>query len=301
MKKYLLIAKQYDNTDRGAHTSAKRLANEFPDFLDYKTDKECNGVLDKLNSEYRRIIFVTQSPAMYCFKATFVGVRKLNYVYFIRGEFHPSLFRNTATNGFYYAYENPDIDSYIPFMYDFQVNSIPKTENIPVVGFYVRPVIVPDSFRYAVEFAKNVETKIKLMILGDCKYVFDKYPNVVEYEQTFDNRYFFSNITHYIYPKSAWFHDPFPNSLLEAVHCNKQIILPAIEGRNHKDGIDDIAETINYHKEFNLDKEFDNTNCPLRIQNFRQFYLNLFDNNFEYRLKRSKYTFFNDWLEKEIL
>lgn len=301
MKKYLLIARQYDNTDRGAHTSSKRLVEEFPNFLEYKTDKECINKLDQLNSEYRRLIFVTQSPAMYCFNATFVGVRELNYIYFIRKEFHPIMFNNAASNGFYYAYDDANIEHYIPFIYNFQVEKTSKIENIPVVGFYIRPVIVPDSFRYAIEFAKNVKNKIKLMVLGDCKYNFDKFPNIVDFEQTYDNHYFFSKISHYIYPKSAWFQDPFPNSLLEAVQCNKQIILPSISGRKHRDGIDDIAEIINYHKEFNPDKEFDNNSCVLNIKYFKKFYHKLFSNNFECKLDRNKYTCFSDWLQKEIL
>jgi hypothetical protein len=265
MRKYLLITRKYGEARRGAYTSSKRLVNYFPNYLDHKLDFECVGNLGQLNEEYRRLIFVTQAPKMYCFNSNFVSLMNLNYIYFIRNEFHPKMYHNPTSNGFYYAYYNLDIENYVPFMFDFQVEPISKTEKIPVVGFYIRPLLVPDSFRYAVEFARDLKIKIKLMVLGDCNYPFGNFPNVVDFEQTFDNRYFFKNITHYIYPKSAWFQDPFPNSLLEAVHCNKQIIIPEISNRKHFDGIDDISEVINYHKKFDPDKELNNKDFPLKI------------------------------------
>lgn len=285
---------------RGAYTTAKRLANYFPGYLDHKTDLEVGDKLRQFNEEYRRLVFVTQSPKMYRFDSNFLSIRDLNYIYFIRHEFHPSMFQNSTTNGFYYSMQYQNIENYVPFLFDFQVESVSKTEDIPVVGFYIRPLLVPDSYEYAIHFSKNVDIKIKLMILGDCKFDFSQYPNIVDYEQTYDNIHFFKNITHYIYPKSAWFQDPFPNSLLEAVHCNKQIIIPTIKDRIHKDGIDDITEVINYHTRFNPDISLDNRHCVLKIQNFEKFYLKLFENNFENKLDRSKYNCFSDWIEETL-
>lgn len=301
MKKYLLIAHNYTNTRRGAHTTAKRLAKEFSEYLEYKPDYECIDKLDQFNEEYKKLIFVTQAPKMYLFKANFLNLRELNYSYFIRGENNPKVYKNSITNGFYYNYMYPDIESYVPFIFDFPVPIQSKVDDLPVVGFYIRPILVPDVLDYAVYFCKTVNTKIRLYILGDCHYNFAKFDNIVSCKQTYNNVDFFSNITHYIYPKSAWFQDPFPNSLLEAVQCNKQIIIPDISNRKHLDGIDDISEVINYHKELNIDRELDNTNCPLRLKNFENFYLNIFNNDFKNRLDRNKYTCFSEWLEKEIL
>jgi hypothetical protein len=301
MKKYLLIAHKYTNTRRGAHTTAKRLAKKFPDYLDYKTDYECVDKLDQFNEEYRKLIFVTQAPKMYLFKANFVNLRNLNYSYFIRGENNPKVYNNSMTNGFYYNHMYPNIEFYVPFIFDFKVPIQSKLDNLPTVGFYIRPVLVPDVLDYVVHFVKNVKTKIRLYILGDCDYNFAKFDNIISYKKTYDNIDFFSNITHYIYPKSAWFQDPFPNSLLEAVQCNKQIVLPNIIGRNHKDGIDDIAEIINYQFHFDPNITVDNSQNPLIFSNFKKFYLTLFENNFEYRLDRQKYKSFRMWLENEIL
>lgn len=301
MKRYLLISHRYPKLRRGAHTTARRLAREFPEYLDYKTDEECIGKLDQFNEQYRKLIFVTQAPRMYQLKANFLNLRNLNYSYFIRGENNPSVYKNPTTNGFYYGYMYSDIEFYVPFIFDFQVKNASKVDNLPVVGFYIRPFLVPDALDYAVNFAKNVQHEIRLYILGECDHNFSKYKNIISYNQTLDNKEFFSKITHYIYPKSAWFKDPFPNTLLEAVQCNKQICLPTIIGRNHKDGIDDISEVIKYHIHFNQDTVLDNSSNVLTLSNFRNFYLALFDNDFKYVLDKEKYKSFSSWLTKEIL
>lgn len=301
MKKYLLISHEYPKTRRGAFTTARRLTENFPEYLDHKTDQDCVGKLIYLNDKYKKLIFITQAPRMYLFKANFLNLKDLNYSYFIRGECHPKLYKNPTTNGFHYYHMYSDIEFYVPFIFDFPVPKFSKIDNLPVVGFYIRPVLVPDVLDYAINFARTIRTKIRLYILGDCDYKFDKYPNIVSCNQTYDNKEFFSNITHYVYPKSAWFQDPFPNTLLEAVQCNKQISLPNIIGRKHRDGIDDISEVINYQFEFYPGELIDNVSNPLRFKNFKNFYINLFENNFEYRFDRQKYKSFGKWLEKEIL
>lgn len=300
MKKYLLISHEYSKTRRGAYTTSKRLARSFPEYLDHKVDKDCIGKLEQFNEEYKKLIFVTQAPRMYEFKANFISLRHLNYSYFIRGEFHPKLYKNTISNGFHYYRMYSDINFYVPFIFDFPMQVFSKIDNLPVVGFYIRPVLVPDVLDYAINFARTVRTKIRLYILGECDHRFDKYDNVVSCNQTYDNKEFFSNITHYIYPKSVWFEDPFPNTLLEAVQCNKQICLPKIGRRKHKDGIDDISEVINYQYEFNPGILVDNISNPLTFSNFRKFYLRLFENNFEYEFDRQKYKSFSDWIEYEL-
>ena len=77
------------------------------------------------------------------------------------------------------------------------------------------------------------------------------------------------------------FFETFPQTLLEAISCNKQIIIPNVS-RTFTDGIDDIKQCINYHININ-DKFLCNKNTILNHNNFHNFYLRLFNNNFYYQ------------------
>ena len=128
-----------------------------------------------------------------------------------------------------------------------------------------------------------------------------KFNQVINHYHTYDNVKFFSNITHYIYQKSVIFQDPLPHSLIEAIQNNIQIIVPHIQGRSIKDGIDDIIEISKYHDCYNEDLYLDNSDTIYRSSVFKKFYMQLFENDFNHFLDRQKYKTFNEWLEGEVL
>ena len=137
--------------------------------------------------------------------------------------------------------------------------------------------------------------------MGDPAPEFMRIKNVKSYKHTFDNIEFFKNISHYVYPASRVFQDPFPHNILEAVQSGKQIIIPELPHRNHVDGIDDIKECIKWHKTFDENTHYDNSKCILNANAFRNFYLRLFENNFEHRFDKDKYKHFSDWIEHEVI
>lgn len=297
MKKYLLIAHKYINLKRGAHTTSIRLANAFPEYLDYKVDFAAQN-LENLNNQYKRLIFTTQVISKYPFKLNITRLQRLNYILMLRGQQNPLLY-NSCSNGFYYYKTYRNIKFFVPFITDFPLLDS-KSKQL-CLGFYIRRNVTPDSLIYINNFLKNLKQQVNIYIMGNPTPEFLNYECVKTYNHTYNQIEFFSNITHYIYPASAYFQDPFPNSVLEAVQTGAQIIFPEIPGRNHMDGIDDIKDCIKWHKEFNPDIEYDNSNCILKTKNFEKFYLNLFDNNFEYSFDRTKYKYFCDWIEKEVL
>lgn len=298
MKKYLLIAHKFIKTDRGAHTTSKRLSEHFPDYLDYRVDLESQD-LENLNEKYKRIIFVTQVPSLYHFKISYSRFKNINHILMIRGNQSPSLY-NSCNNGFHYYRSYPTIKYYVPFITNYSTTKDIIKNEIPRLGFYLRRLIVPDSFSCAIKLIKELKHKVKIYIMGDPAPEISGLKNVVSYNHTFNNDEFFSNITHYVYPTSRVFQDPFPNSVLEAIQTKKQIIFPEIK-REHVDGIDDIKECIKWHEKFDPDIYYDNKDCPLNVESFNKFYMNLFENNFEYLFDRDKFKSFSKWIEKEVL
>ena len=111
---------------------------------------------------------------------------------------------------------------------------------------------------------------------------------------------FFSEITHYFYPTSKYFVDPFPHSLLEAVQTGKTIIIPKIE-RDFKDGIDDIKDVINWYEEYNPIVGNTNKDQPLRAAVWKKFYEKVFSCNWEYKFDRNKYKNLYDFIQGEVL
>lgn len=294
MKKYLLIAHNYEYLKRGAHLTSIRLAKQYPEYLDYKIDLDAQN-LEELNEQYKRLIFITQVPSCYNLNLKFNRLKNLNYIFMLRGTRNPLIY-NSSNNGFHYYRSYKNIKYFIPFITDFQ---IPNETKKTCIGFYVRRNITPDSLAYTKDFLNNLKYPTDIYVMGDPTPEFEKIKNVKSYTHTYDQFKFFSNISHYIYPTSIVHNDPFPNSVLEAVQCNKQIIFPALPNRVHKDGIDDIKDCIKWHETYTPDKEFDNSKCILISSNFKKFYLKLFDNNFEYSFDRTKYNKFDKWIEKE--
>jgi len=298
MNKYLLTAHKYTYLKRGAHLTSNRLVDQFPENLDYKVDLDAQD-LEKLNNQYKRIIFITQQFQNYHFKLDISRLKKLNYIIMLRSNQNPILY-NSGSNGFHYYKTYKNIKFYVPFVTDFPM--IEKVKHgIPCLGFYIRRNVTPDSLVYINDFLKNLKQSVDIFVMGNPTPEFLKYDCINSYTHTYDHIKFFSNISHYIYPTSKQFQDPFPNSILEAVQTGAQIVFPEIPNRTHKDGIDDIKDCIKWHKDFNPYIEYDNSNCILKAKNFKNFYLNLFENNFEYSFDRTKYSRFNEWIEGEVL
>jgi len=301
LNKYLIISVKYNNLKRGAFTASQRLANEYSQYIDAIDCEQIRDIahLQELNEQYIRIIFNTQVKSNYSFSLNIVTLKDLNYILYVRN--HSVAFENkTCNNGFYYML-NKKINHYIPFITDFNVgNKVIPT--IPCIGFYIRNWLTPDSFRYIIDMLSSINEDVNIYTMGDdlrSLNINNKF--IKSYNHTFDNKKFFKNVTHYIYPKSKIFQDPLPHSLIEAIQSNCQIIVPTIPGRSHKDGIDDIIEVSNYHTIFNSKINLDNSNTIFNKKQFEKFYLKVFNNNFEHLLDRQKYKYFSDWVEGEVL
>ena len=292
MEKYLIIGKLFDDIKRH-FIIGERLAARYPEYLECIQDKHVKDLSD-LNKKYKRLIFWTQAPLMYSFHLNLVTLQKLNYVIIIRDEHSLSSF-NSANNGFHYYKSHSSIKHYIPFITDFSVDNV-INQDVPCLGFYMRAFLIPDSYLCFVNMIQNIKTKIKVYILGHDSYDFSAFKNVIEYKQTYDNKEFFRNITHFVYPQSRTFQDPFPHCLLEAVQSGKQIILPFIKGRYFKDGIDDIKDCTMWHDDLDLNIFYNNNECVITADRFEKFHRDLFENNFEYSFDRDKYKTFYDWI-----
>lgn len=299
MKKYLLISHKYDNLKRGAFLTSNRFVNSYSEHLDYKLDLDAQN-LEELNDQYVRLIFTTQVINNYRLKLNFNRLRNLKYIIFLRNSQNPILY-NSASNGFHYYKTYRNIKFYIPSITDFPTIENKANFKIPCLGFYIRRNVTPDSLSLIKDFLQNLKYYVDVFLMGDPAPELKQYTCVNTYTHTYNQIEFFRNISHYIYPASKQFQDPFPNSVLEAVQSGIQIVFPEVYGRNHNDGIDDIKDCIKWHESFNPDKEFNNSNCILTNKTFKQFYLNLFDSNFEYSFDRDKYNRFSNWIEGELL
>jgi len=294
--KYLVIGHKFGSLKRGGFVVSKRFCEEHPEHCEFREDKRSRQ-LTQLNNQYKRLIFRTQVPRCYSLPINFVKLRKLNHIIYLRARYL-SPFYNSCTNGFYYYKMHDGIQNYIPMITDF-----PKIEKQPdsiCLGFYVRKWLTPDSFDFFVNILDNLKHKYNLCIMGDRNDQLQRHPNVKSFKHTYDNYEFFKTITHYFYPTSKYFVDPFPHSVLEAVQTGKQIIFPSID-REHKDGIDDLKDCINWHQNFRPDVTLDNINQPMTALNFKKFYQRIFDNNWEHRFDRDQYKTMYEWIEREVL
>lgn len=294
--KYLITGHKFGLLKRGGYTIPKRFCEEHSDKCVFIEDLKVTGRLKKLNDSYRRLIFWTQVPRCYNPKIYFTQFRNLNHVIYLRNE-HVSPFFNSCQNGFHYYKQHPKIEHYVPLITNFKVNKEPNT---PCLGFYCRPQLTPDSMLFFNELVSSLKYKVHVFILGEDFNNIRNNSNTLSYRQTYDNVEFFESVTHYVYPTSKKFVDPFPHSVLEAVQTGKQIIFPKIE-RSHKDGIDDLKDCIKWHSSIDFSKNYDNSNCVLKSENFKKFYKKVFENNFEYNFDRTKYKTMMEWIEKEVI
>jgi len=299
MKKYLLISVAYGNLKRGAFTVSERMANEHSEYLDHLESKDVVN-LRELNEKYKKLIFVTQVPSNYSFPVNIVSLIDIDYLIYVRNEYN--YFGNkSCNNGFYYTHECDSIKNFIPMITDFIVKQSEVTR--PCLGFYIRNYITRDSFDYFLGMLNDLYSYVDVYTMGqNTRHDFSKrFKYVLNHHHTFDQQVFFSNITHYVYPQSRNYIDPLPYSLIEAIQNNKEIISPVLEGRLHCDGIDDIKDFVKVHDRFIPGAYIHNDNIPFNSSLFKNFYKNVFDNNFEYILDRSKYSTFIDWVVGEVI
>ena len=294
-----MISHKYDNLKRGAFLTSNRFVDSYSEHLDYKLDLDAQN-LEELNEQYNRLIFTTQVISNYRLKLNMSRLKNLNYILFLRSNQNPLIY-NSCSNGFHYYKTYKNIKFYIPSITDFPKIENKIKHNIPCLGFYVRRNITPDSLLYINNFLQNLKQTVDIYVMGNPAPEFSKYHCSNTYTHTYDQVEFFKNISHYIYPASKQFQDPFPNSVVEAIQTGIQIVFPTILNRTHFDGIDDIKDCIKWHKDFNPEIDLDNSNCILTNSTFKKFYLNLFNNNFEYSFDRLKYKYFSDWIENEVL
>jgi hypothetical protein len=138
--------------------------------------------------------------------------------------------------------------------------------------------------------------------MGDESHEIKNHKNVLHYNHTNDNVQFFSEITHYFYPTSRYFIDPFPHSVLEAVQTGKTIIFPKIE-RNFEDGIDDIKDVIKWNEKWNpiVDTSL-NKNHPLKSKIWKNFYKKIiFPSGWEFGFDRKKYKSLSKFIERFVI
>lgn len=274
---YLLISKCYGPKKGGAYTVSKLLTEKYPQYLDlwirgYSWDQD----------QYKKIIFTTQVPRLYRPVVNIVSLKDINHLIFIRDEHNHPLF-NSCTNGFWYYKEHESINNYIPFIPDMS-HIKPNFPDRPCYGFYSRPAKIPDSYSYFIKLIKELPMDVDVCTMGTPISNMQLVDTVRNYSHEYDNEKFFEKITHFVYPASKVFVDPFPTSLCEAIQAGKEIIIPEIQGRKHKDGVDDLCDALCYDRKL------------LDFKNFEKFYHQLFKNDFEYSFDRSKYKYFEQWL-----
>jgi hypothetical protein len=288
MKKYLLIGICYGHGS-GSHTASKTLAEKFPEYIEYKRDGSFTETIDELSKDYKKIIFTCQTPWLY---GTNIhsGLSRVNHLIVIRDEFNNKLF-NSASNGFWYYKQHPEIKHYLPLIPD--MSHINTEPDIPCLGFYVRDRAF-DSYRCFLDLVSRLDG-VDVCTMGKPMNIFNRLSNVRNYSHTIDNEIFFKTISHYVYPASGEYIDPFPTSLCEAVQAGKQIIIPEAGRRRFRDGIDDIKDCIDYHTDFNPNVKYQ-PGLYFDFDNFKDFYLMLFENDFEFSFDRDKYNSYLDLL-----
>lgn len=286
----VFIGKRYDSPKRGSFTVTRRFCERYHEtFLN-----EDEVINPKELFENNHVISTFQSPKMYVFKFDLLQYRNYDATFYIREPINKIL-KNSVTNGYNMYKNNNYFKKFIPMITDFP--SINKYNHTPTIGFYARMHTNPDAIDYFRKDLNNLKYPIDVVLMGDNIEIANK--NVKSVFHTFDEIEFFTAITHYYFPKSAIFVDPFPNALLEAIQCNKQVICPTIPGRKHTDGIEDILSTIEgYFTDINAvfsEKEYSLETC-LCEKFFDKFNKELLANNFDYEQKPSNSLL--DWCAK---
>lgn len=281
-----LVSKKYKKLKRGAYTKAETLARLFPTKF---RSVEISGInsIEEIRSTSDKLVFFTQTSRMYGGKYNQALQEKSDLV-FTRPESNLAWF-NSTTNGFS-VYRTSNIKQFHPIVVSEQYSC--SQEDKVTIGIYNRPDIVTDSFDKLVKFLDK--HKVNLITMGEELGI--SHPHILSYKHTNDSKEFFSSLTHYYMPMSSMMQDPWPNTLVEAVNSEAQIIVDLVD-RDFEDGIDDILGCIDYHTDL-TDKYYDNSNSVLMMPNWLNYYKYLGDNNFEYYTK--EYSTFRYWCEAEL-
>ncbi len=300
MKKYLVIGHKFGALGRGGFHISKRFCDEHPDYCEFKQDRKAFN-LERLSEKYKRVILRTQVPRCYLQPVNFVRMRKINHLFYLRARYLNPLY-NDCTNGFYYYHLHKGFHNYIPMITDFPVQENKGKWERECLGFYVRRWLTPDSYDWFIDFLDSFKRyKVNVTIMGDPSPEIENHNNVLHYNHTNDNVQFFSEITHYFYPTSRHFVDPFPHSVLEAVQTGKTIILPKIE-RDFKDGIDDLKDVITWYENWNPIMDNMNSDQPLTAAKWKKFYENtVFPNNWEFSFCRETYKDLSSFIQGFVL
>ena len=293
-----MLARKFGMLKRGSYVISKRFQELFPDQVDFIEAEKVNW--DQILGKYKKIIFITQVPRAYKIAINIISLRNINHLIYIRDEYNHSLF-NSCSNGFYYYLDHKSIKNYIPTMMPFDIESRRLTR--PCLGFYERSCVTMDAYKWFTDFLAECKYEIDVYLMGNppTSDFTKRFDCVQRFDHTFDNKKFFSSISHYVFPASKTYMDPFPNTMLEALQAGKQLIIPTIPGRNHRDGVDEIKECVKYHTTFNPDVYYNNSNTILKSENFEKFFRNVLENDFEYYLDRDKYKTFSEWIEREVI
>lgn len=261
---YGVKADYFHNLKRGAYTSSLRFCEEHKNFCE----------LFDYNNTYIRIIHRSFSSVAEIIKNDkdlfFINIpKKIQQEIVVKN--------NVASCGFSFCKQNK-IKNFIPFITNFRSLS-------------------PEKERTGIYFSKHTKPNTKFLIKEDFKDALILGDKIEGFEQTYDSQYFFNNITHYVHIPSEEFYEVMPQSLLEAIMSDKQIMIPKTN-RTFFDGIDDIKSCINFSEDLHNEHK-SNEDSILRYENFERFYNNLFKNNFE-SITGKKYNNFYDWCVDNI-
>jgi len=301
---YKLIYRSYGNARRGADLISNIYSRQDHRLSCYNIDNIDN--IESLRDDNSILVFKTQIIKLYNKKYNFIKQHPTDVVY-IRHEENPKLFNNPVNNGFSYSkniFHGAENKKFInnlkymsPKLYNFKIDQKIESEH-KVIGFYSRPTVTSDSSRWFIDFLDNLQEKVELYTMGtELSYI--EHKNVIKCTHTFNNKEFFSHVTHYIYFKSNIFQDPYPHNLMEAVQTGCQIIVP-YNYRLYEDGIEDILSCIDYHT--NLNNEIiDNSGSVLNLD-FSKYMKELVDRGFKHTAIKELDNFknFKEWIIEKI-
>jgi hypothetical protein len=293
--KYLVVGHKFGELGRGGYHVSKRFCEEYSTYCDFKEDRKARN-LEELNEKYKKIIFRTQVPRCYRYSVNFVRLRSINHIFYLRAAYLNPLYKN-CTNGFYYYRMHSGFDNYVPMITDFPRLPYPEDE---CFGFYVRNWLTPDSFHCFLEILDSLKRKVKVATMGDFSSEIKSHKNVLTHLHTNNNTQFFSTVTHYFYPTSKKFIDPFPHSVLEASQSGRVVILPKIE-RTFKDGIDDLKDVIPWYEKYVPDIHPQGDDSILASKIWKKFYRKVFSDGWQFSFDRNKYKNFSSFIEGEVI
>lgn len=240
---------------RSGNVIGKRLS-KYLKWKSYDDDKLTPSDYDNLRL-HSTLFFFNHNPSFYK-NRSFVGAERdiVNCRY---DHVDDVILGKKCINGLSYYNNFPFLyDSFFPTItkYKFLYNSDFKYRNNlinPSIGYYFRDIRYDGAKYFISEFIPKIPDNISIFILGISSFPYLKRKNIY---CTFDNEYFFNNITHYFYFKSNIILDPFPHSLLEAIQNKCTLIIPENKERKMKDGIDDIISVLGNRYISKIEKNF---------------------------------------------